>query len=100
MTKDEAPVTVTGEGLAEVFAWKTQAGHAVHLLNYTNPDFQRGWFTHSYPLSAQKVSFSTGDKVSKVRLLRAGRDVPFTRRGGVIEFTIPQVADYEVAAIV
>jgi hypothetical protein len=52
MLRDEAPVSVTGEGLAEVFAWKTEVGHAIHILNYTNPDFQRGWFTRAYPLGA------------------------------------------------
>ena len=100
MLRDESPLSVTGEGLAEVFAWKTPVGHAIHILNYTNPDFQRGWFTQSYPLPSQQVHFSTDAKVSKVRLLRANRDVPFTRRNGAIEFTIPQITDYEVAALV
>ncbi len=102
MLKDEAPLSVTGEGLAEIFAWKTQAGHAIHILNYTNPDFQRGWFTRAYPLGSQQVRFTlaAGASVSKVHLLRANREVPFTRRNGAIEFNVPQVVDYEVAALV
>jgi hypothetical protein len=100
MLNDSAPLSITGEGLAEIFAWKTQAGHAIHILNYTNPEFQRGWFTQAYPLRAQQVSFKSETAISKVRLLRAGREVPFTRRGQAIEFTVPQVVDYEVAALV
>ena len=85
-----------------MFAWKTQAGHAVHILNYTNPDFQRGWFTRAYPIGPQKVRFTVpaGAAVSKVHLLRAKSEAPFVRRGDAIEFSVPQVIDYEVAAIV
>jgi len=38
-------------------------------------------------------------QVARVELLKAAVDVPFERTGGALEFTIPQVADYEVAAI-
>lgn len=55
ITKETAPVSVTGEGMAELFAWKTRPGFAVHVLNYNNPDMQRGWFTHAYPLGPQNV---------------------------------------------
>jgi hypothetical protein len=34
-----------------------------------------------------------------VELLRAGTNIPFTAAAGTIEFTIPRVADYEVAAL-
>ena len=100
--KDETPIALEGEGLVETFAWKTQAGMALHVLNYTNPDMQRGWFTRAYPLGPQQVKFTLpkGASVSKVRLLRADREVTFARRGGAIEFTIPQIVDYEVAALV
>jgi hypothetical protein len=34
-----------------------------------------------------------------VELLRAGKDVPFQMANGRIEFNIPSVLDYEVAAL-
>jgi hypothetical protein len=96
-----SPVTVEGDGIAELFAWKTEAGHALHLLNYTNPNMLRGWMTHNYPIGAQKVRFTVpaGTRVTQVQLLRAGKAAPFVRKGNAVEFTIPQVVDYEVAAI-
>ena len=42
VTRDESPVTVAGEGVIETFAWETQAGFAVHVLNYTDPAMHRG----------------------------------------------------------
>jgi len=38
-------------------------------------------------------------KVSRVELLRAEKDLPFRQTNATIEFTIPSVADYEVAAL-
>jgi hypothetical protein len=102
MMKDTAPISVAGDGMAEIFAWKTQPGFAVHVLNYNNPDMQRGWFTRAYPLGAQRVRMRlpSGTEVSQVKLLRAGRDVRFSKDGQMVEFVIPRVTDYEVAALV
>ncbi len=102
MLHDPPPVTVTGEGMAEIFAWETAAGHAFHILNYTNPAMQRGWETRAYAIGPQRVRFTlpSGAAPSQVRLLRANRTVPFTSRGLVIEFTVPAIVDYEVAAII
>jgi len=57
--------------------------------------------THNYPIGGQRIHFAlpAGTSVTRVQLLRAGKPAPFTRKGNVIEFTIPQVVDYEVAAI-
>ena len=96
-----APVTVEGEGVLELFAWETEGGFAVHLLNYTNPAMHRGWLREFYPVGAQRVRFAlpAGRKVTRVELLRTEKDVPFHVAQGVVTFTIPGVADYEVAAI-
>jgi hypothetical protein len=95
------PVTIEGQGVIESFAWETQAGFAVHLLNYTNPAMHRGWIREFYPIGPQKVRMTlpAGRLVTRVELLRAGTDIPFQMAGATIEFTIPAVLDYEVAAM-
>jgi hypothetical protein len=95
------PVTIQGDGVIEAFAWETQAGFAVHVLNYTNPAMHRGWIRNFYPIGPQKVTMSLppGRRVTRVELLRAEKNIPFTRGAGSIEFTIPSVLDYEVAAL-
>ena len=97
-----APVTVEGDGVIEIFAWETQPGFAIHLLNYTNPAMHRGWIREFYPIGPQKVRMTLpkGRRVSRVELLRAERQIPFTGGAGTVEFTIPQVTDYEVAALI
>jgi hypothetical protein len=47
-----------------------------------------------------RFTLPIGARVSSVRLLRAGTDVKFARTGNTVEFTIPRVSDYEVAALV
>ncbi len=96
-----APVSVEGKGLVEIFAWETEPGFAVHMLNYTNPNAHHGWFSEFYPIGAQKVRFKlpAGRRVTRVELLRAERDIPFHAVGDSVEFTIPSITDYEVAAL-
>lgn len=95
------PVTVDGPGVVELFAWETQAGFAVHVLNYTNPAMHRGWLRTFYPIGPQKVRMFVpkGRHVTRVELLRAEITIPFTSVNGAVEFTIPRVVDYEVAAL-
>jgi len=95
------PVTIEGDGVIEAFAWETRAGFAVHVLNYTNPAMHRGWIRNFYPIGAQKVRMSVpqGRRVTRVELLRAETNISFTGGSGTIEFTIPRVLDYEVAAL-
>jgi hypothetical protein len=97
----EAPVTVEGPGVIETFAWETEPGFAVHVLNYTNPAMHRGWIREFFPIGAQKVRMRlpAGRRVTRVELLRAETTIPFHLTNGFIEFTIPKVVDYEVAAL-
>jgi hypothetical protein len=98
----EAPITVTGNGLVEVIAWKTKPGYAVHLLNYANAQTMRGMYTEPYSLGPQnvKMTLPPGSKASMVHLLAAGTTLSAVRSGNTIEFTVPGVRDYEVATIV
>lgn len=97
----DQPVTIDGDGFIEPFAWETQAGFAVHVLNYTNPAMHRGWIREFYPIGEQRVRMQLpqGRKVSRVELLRAATEIPFRVADGAITFTIPKVVDYEVAAV-
>ena len=69
-------VRLTGDGLVEAFAWKTEAGYALHVLNYNNPNLHRGWIRKHYPVGAQAVRMAipAGVEVGAVSLLRAERD--------------------------
>jgi hypothetical protein len=101
LVHDQLPVTVTGDGILEVFAWETDPGFALHLLNYTNPNMLRCWFTATYPVGPQTVRAELPEGIgsSRVDLLRAGTSVPLERQGRNVEFTVPAVRDYEVAVI-
>jgi hypothetical protein len=101
LTGGSQPVTVKGDGVIECFAWETPPGFAVHLLNYTNPNMHRGWLRRHYPLGEQKVRMNlpAGRSVVRVELLRAEKVIAFRQDGNSVEFTIPGVEDYEVAAL-
>jgi Beta-galactosidase trimerisation domain len=101
MLRDTQPVNIEGSGLIETFAWETEPGYALHILNYTNPNTHRGWYRDFYPIGAQRVRFDIPNtcKVTRVQLLRAEKDIPFQRTATGVEFTIPSVTEYEVAAI-
>ena len=101
VSKGNTPASIDGRGLIETFAWETKAGYAIHILNYTNPNAFKGWIREYYPIGEQRVSMAIpSDKtVSRVELLRGGKDVPFKIVNGKIEFTIPSVLDYEIAAM-
>ena len=98
---EDMPVKIAGPGAIEAFAWETEPGFAIHMLNYTNPAMHKGWIREFYPIAAQRIDMKLpeGGRVSKVDLLRAGTTLPFRAANGALSFTVPQVLDYEVAAI-
>jgi putative glycosyl hydrolase-like family 6 (GHL6) protein len=98
---NEQPVTIEGPGLIESFAYETEPGFALHVLNYTNPNTHRGLIREFYSIGAQTVRFAVPEdrKVARVQLLKSGADVPFERAGNQVIFTIPGITEYEVAAI-
>lgn len=97
----KTPVTVTGEGLAEVFAWKTRPGYAVHLLNYNGPNAFRGHMRKPVSLGAQKLRVMLdGDApIKEARLLWADAPVAFAQNGRTVDLTVPAVGPYEVIAL-
>ncbi len=95
------PVTVSGEGMIELFAWETEPGYALHILNYTNPNMTRGFVRRFYSIGAQKAEFDVapGRKITSVRALRGGCSLPFKQADQTIRFVVPPVVDYEVIAL-
>jgi hypothetical protein len=98
---ERAPVTLEGDGIVETFAWETEPGYALHILNYTNPNMTRGFVRKFYAIGPQKaeVRVAHGRRIGRVRALRAARAVPFTQDGDVVRFEVPGVTDYEVVAL-
>ena len=101
LTHDERLVHVEGPGFIELFAWETQPGYAVHLLNYNTPDAQHGWLQSIEPLGAQQVTMKLpeGLRIKTVELLKAGQTIPHRVDEQLLQFTVPQLEDYEVAAV-
>jgi hypothetical protein len=102
MLRGKAPVTVDGDGIVELFAWATDPGFAIHILNYNNPNLHKGWIRRHVPIGPQaaRMELPDGSKIARVQLLRAEADVEFKQTAGVIEFVVPSVNDYEVAALI
>jgi hypothetical protein len=95
------PASVQGNGLLETFAWETEPGFALHILNYSNPNALRPFVSQLYPvgpLQAQ-VQVPRDRKIISVRALRGGKDLPFRNVEGTVSFEIPSVEDYEVIAL-
>ena len=91
-------MSVEGDGLVECFAWETGPGFAVHLLNYTNPNLHRGWLRRHHPIGEQRVTMAVapGRAVTRVELLRAGRDIAFRQDAASVSFSIPRAASSSV----
>ena len=99
--RDELPVTVDGPGLIETTTWQTEPGYAIHLVNHNNPDFRGGPMRAATPVGEQKVRMQLPNdrKITQVRLLMAGKELPFTQTGRSVELSVPSIAEYEVVAI-
>lgn len=94
-------VSVNGAGILELFAWETEPGYALHLVNYTNPNMTHGAIRRSYPVGPQQVRFRVGDgrRIASVRALRSATGLKFRQEAETISFEVPGIADYEVVAL-
>jgi hypothetical protein len=95
-------VSVTGAGIIEAFAWETEPGYALHLLNYTNPNMTHGSIRETYPLGPQQTRFrvNAGHKIREVRALRKATTLNFQQHGETVSFEVPGIDDYEVAVLI
>ena len=98
---DRNPVRVEGEGLVEVSAWETEAGFALHIVNYNGPNAFRGKMRKPVTLGPQTVRLELPRDVGikKAFLLKAEKPLTFQQKGRTVEFTIPSIGSYEVAAL-
>jgi Hypothetical glycosyl hydrolase 6 len=101
LSGSKAPLTVKGPGLIEVFAWETEPGFAIHILNYTNPNMSRPALRRFYPAGPFDVTFQVppGRNVARACALRAGRAVPFRRNTSELTLRTPAVSDYQVIVL-
>ena len=101
MNGQELPATIEGSGMLELFAWETEPGFALHILNYTNPGMMHPFISQLYPTGPLQARFSVPDgrNIGSVRALRAARDLHFNQSEGTVRFEVPSVVDYEVIAI-
>lgn len=99
--EDRAPVSLDGDGIVESFAWETEPGYALHILNYTNPNMTRGFVRKFYAIGPQNAEFrvARGRRIRSVQALRTAGALPFTQDGDVVRFDVPAVTDYEVVAL-
>jgi hypothetical protein len=96
---DRPAVSLEGDGVVEAFAWETEPGYALHLLNYTNPNMTRGFVRKFYPVGPQRAEFRVARRIRAVRTLRSPRDLRFTQDDEMVRFEVPSVTDYEVVAL-
>jgi hypothetical protein len=101
--RGEAPplLSLDGPGVIEAFAWETEPGYALHLVNYTNPHLMRGWVRELYPVGPMRVEWRPpeGRSITKAQALRAGPNLKITQAGGSVMLEIPSITDYEVIAL-
>jgi len=99
--RERPQVSVKGEGVVELFAWETEPGYALHLVNYTNPNMTRAFVRRFYSVGPQQVEFAVPEskRISSVRALRAGRSLDFKQEGAIVRWEVPSILDYEVVAL-
>jgi hypothetical protein len=101
MLVDTQPIRVQGDGLIEVYGWETEPGYALHFVNFTSSGFRATAMRGLCPLGEQRVRLTLSDArpIRRARLLRSGQALPVRQAGGVVEFALPSLADYEVAVL-
>jgi hypothetical protein len=100
-TDEPAPVTVEGHGVIDLSVWMQKDSMTVHLVNLTNPMMMKGPVREVFPIATQtvRVMMPAGRRVTKARLLVAGREVKHTVAGGDVVVQVPSIGVHEVVAL-
>jgi hypothetical protein len=95
-------VSVSGSGVIDVSAWDADDSITVHLVNLTNPMMMRGPIRELYPVGPLEVTVRHGRERApgEVRLLVSGTTAAANVADRSVSFSIPSIADHEVAALV
>jgi hypothetical protein len=101
-TNEPAPLSVEGKGVLDLSIWGQKNSLTVHLVNLTNPMMMKGPLREVIPLSSQKVYIRVprgGRRITKVRLLVSGSDIPFRVDGDTVSVEVPSIGIHEVIAL-
>ncbi len=100
-TDEIAPVTVEGQGVLDISIWGQKNSMTVHLVNLTNPMMMKGPVREIFPVANQhvRIQIPDGSRVTRAKLLVAGKPIPFTYERGLIAIDVPSIAVHEVIAL-
>ncbi|MBV9406649.1 MAG: hypothetical protein JO211_14990 [Acidobacteriaceae bacterium] len=100
-TNEPAPVSVKGPGVLDLAIWQQKNSMTVHLVNLTNPMMMKGPIREIIPVLRQQVQIRIpgAQSITAVRLLVAGRAVPYRRTGETITLEVPSISLHEVIAV-
>jgi hypothetical protein len=99
--QEERLITMEGPGFFDIAVWKQERSLTVHLVNMTNPMYMQGPVRELLPSFPQELCLNlpNGIRPRELKLLAAGKTVPYKLEGSKISLTIPSFLDHEVVAI-
>jgi hypothetical protein len=100
-TNETAPVTVKGQGVLDISVWGQRTSMTVHLVNLTNPMMMKGPVREVIAVGSQslQIQIPQGSRVTRAKLLVAGKTIPFKSDRGFIRLDVPSIAVHEVIAL-
>jgi Hypothetical glycosyl hydrolase 6/Beta-galactosidase trimerisation domain len=100
-TNESLPAIVEGPGVVDISVWGQKNSMTVHLVNLSNPMMMKGPVREVIPIANQRVQIQVPEarQATRVRLLVAGKTIPFRREKNSILLDVPSIAVHEVIAL-